>query len=65
MEFVHLCQLNNYKCEYTCVFYFNINGSVNDTSNIYLFLFANHTTKNKNTFFILKNNEGIDEFPKY
>ena len=40
-----------------CAFYFNIDGSFSDTSNIYLMVFV------KNTFFILKNKKWIDEFP--
>ena len=47
----------------TCVFYFNIKGSFNDPSNIYLIVFVNDKTENRNTFLILKNNEWIDEFP--
>ena len=53
----------NYECQRTRMFYFNINGSFNDTTNIYLFVFVNDLKNRKNTFLILKNNEWIDEFP--
>ena len=56
----------NYKCLDTCVFYFNIDGSFNDSSNIYLVVFANDyidAGKPNNAFLILKNNEWIEEFP--
>ena len=54
---------NNYECYFTCTFYFNIEGSFNDASNIYLMVFVNDSTNQKNTFLILKNNEWIDQFP--
>ena len=51
-----------YKCEHTCLFYFNITGSFNDPSNIYLVVFVNDVIKNRNTFLILENNEWKQEF---
>ena len=54
---------NNYKSENTCLFYFNIKGSFNDPSNIYLTVFVNDYNNTKNTFLILKNNQWIEEFP--
>ena len=50
-----------YECKNTCVFYFNINGSFNDTSNIYLMVFTNNWRGS--IFYILKNNEWVEEFP--
>ena len=48
---------NNYEFINTCVFYFNIEGSFNDPSNIYLVAFVNDNTGKRNTFLILKNNQ--------
>ena len=58
------CSLRDiYGCMNTGVFYFNIEGSFDDASNIYLVVFANDWENRKNTFLILKNNEWINEFP--
>ena len=53
----------NYVCRFTCIFYFNIEGSFNDCSNIHLMLFVNDYSKKENTFLIFKNNAWINQFP--
>ena len=51
-----------YQCYETCMYYFNINGSFNDKSQIYLVVFVNDYIHQTNINVILKNNKWIENF---